>query len=90
VPIFGDEPQWGLIGLLAIVGAGFGAWTASMIGISTPSQRLKRFEGAVEQGQLLLMVDVPRARVEEIEQRLQAQHPEAHLEGLEPNIPAFP
>jgi hypothetical protein len=89
-PIIGDAPQWGLIGVLAILGGGFGAWSASMIGVSTPSQRLKRFEGAIEQGQILLMTDVPNSRVEEIETRLQALHPEAHLEGVEPNIPAFP
>jgi hypothetical protein len=29
-------------------------------------------------------------RVDEIEGRLQALHPEAHLEGVEPDIPAFP
>jgi hypothetical protein len=89
-PIVGDEPQWGVPGVLAIFGAAFGAWASSMIGISTPSNRLKRFEPAIEQGQILLMVDVPRSRVEEIEARLQALHPEAHLEGTEPNIPAFP
>lgn len=89
-PIVGDAPQWGLVAVLAIFGAGFGAWAASMIGISTPSQRLKRFEGAIEQGQILLMADVPRTRVAEVEARLQALHPEAHLEGVEPNIPAFP
>ena len=89
-PIFGDSPQWGMVAVLAIVGAGFGAWASSMIGISTPSSRLKRFEPAIEQGQILLMVDAPRSRVEEIEERLQALHPEAHFEGVEPNIPAFP
>ena len=89
-PIFGDKPQWGLIAVLAIVGAGFGAWASSMIGVSAPSKRLKRFEAQIEQGQILLMVDVPRGRVEEIEARLEALHPEAHLEGVEPNIPAFP
>ena len=78
-----------MIAVLGIVGAGFGAWALSMIGVSTPSNRLKRFEPAVEQGQILLMVDVPRSRVEEGESRLQALHPEAHLEGVEP-IPAFP
>ena len=88
-PIVGDSPQWGMIAVLGIVGAGFGAWALSMIGVSTPSNRLKRFEPAVEQGQILLMVDVPRSRVEEGESRLQALHPEAHLEGVEP-IPAFP
>lgn len=89
-PIVGDSPQWGMVTVLAIVGAGFGAWASSMIGISAPSIRLKRFEPAIEEGQILLMVDVPRSRVDEIEERLQALHPEAHLEGVEPNIPAFP
>jgi hypothetical protein len=89
-PLFGDKPQWGLIAVLALVGAPVGAWASSMIGVSTPSKRLQRFEVQIEQGQVLLMVDVPRSRVEEIEARLQALHPEAHLEGVEPNIPAFP
>jgi hypothetical protein len=89
-PIVGDAPQWGLIGALAIAGACFGAWASSMIGIATPSARLKRFRPAIEAGQLLLMVDVPRSRVAEIEARLQALHPEAHFEGEEPNVPAFP
>ena len=89
-PIFGTAPEWGMVAVLAIVGAGFGAWASSMIGVSTPNNRLKRFEAAIEQGQILLMVDVPRSRVDDIESRLQALHPEAHLEGVEPNIPAFP
>ncbi len=89
-PLVGEAPQWGLMGVLAIVGAAFGAWSASMIGVSVPSQRLRRFEAAIQSGQFLLMTDVPRARVEEIETRLQALHPEAHLEGIEANIPAFP
>jgi hypothetical protein len=89
-PIVGDSPQWGLIAVLAFVGAGLGAWASSMIGISTPSERLKRFQGEIERGSILLMADVPRGRVDEIEGRLQALHPEARLEGIEPNIPAFP
>ena len=89
-PLTGDPPQWGLAVVLAIVGAIFGAWVSSMIGISMPSKRLERFEEAIKEGQILLIVDVPRGRVEEIEARLQALHPEAHLEGVEPNIPAFP
>ena len=89
-PIVGDEPQWGIAAVLAILGGVLGAWSSSMIGISTPSHRLARFEPAIEQGQILLMIDVPRTRVAEIEERLQALHPEAHLEGEEPNIPAFP
>ena len=90
VPIVGDSPQWGIAAVLAIGGGAFGAWSSSMIGISTPSERLKRFEAAIDQGQILLMVDVPRTRVTEIEALLENAHPEAHFEGVDPNIPAFP
>lgn len=89
-PIIGDSPQWGIAAVLAVLGGVLGAWSSSMIGISTPSHRLKRFEGPIEQGQILLMVDVPRSRVKEIEALLEASHPEAHFEGVDPDIPAFP
>jgi len=89
-PVFGDKPEWGWIAALAVAGALFGVWTSTMIGVSTPSKRLRRFAEQIEQGQILLMVDVLMWRVEEIEARLEALHPEAHLEGLEPDIPAFP
>lgn len=89
-PIVGAGPQWGLAAALAIAGALFGTWTSTMIGVSTPSKRLARFAPQIEQGQILLMVDVPMWRVEAIEARLRALHPEAHLEGTEPDIPAFP
>lgn len=89
-PIVGDSPQWGMVGLLAILGGVFGAWASSMIGVSTPSHRLERFQPAIDRGEILLMVDVAHSRVTEIEARLQALHPEAHLEGVEPDIPAFP
>lgn len=90
VPVFGDAPQWGMVPVLAIAGGLFGAWSSTMIGVSTPSKRLRRFEPAIEAGQILLMVDAPRSRVEEIEALLVAAHPEGHFEGVDPNIPAFP
>jgi hypothetical protein len=89
-PIVGDEPQWGIAALLAIAGALFGAWSSSMIGISIPSKRLQRFSAQIEQGQILLMVDALMWQGAEIEARLQELHPEARLEGDEPDIPAFP
>ena len=89
-PIVGDSPQWGLAAGLAVAGALFGVWTSTMIGISTPSKRLQRFAADIENGKILLMVDVPMWRVEQVEERLRRLHPEAHLEGTEPDIPAFP
>lgn len=88
-PIVGDEPQWGMAAGLAVGGGLFGTWAASMIGISTPSKRLERFAVQIEEGLMLLMVDVPAWDVEAIEARLQKLHPEARLEGTEPEIPAF-
>jgi hypothetical protein len=82
--------QWGVVGILGVVGALFGAWSSSLIGISVPSHRLKRFEAAVERGEILLMVDVPVLQVKAIEDLLQSSHPEAHLEGEDPDTPVFP
>lgn len=89
-PIVGDEPQWGIAAGLAVAGGVFGTWTSTMIGVSTPSKRLQRFTPQIEAGKILLMVDVPMWREEQVEARLRALHPEAHLEGTEPDIPAFP
>lgn len=74
----------------AVLGALFGAWVSSMIGSSVPNSRLKPFEAAMAQGKLLLMVDVPALRVEEIRERLHAIHPEIEDRGLDPHVPAFP
>ena len=75
---------------MAAFGAGFGAWMASMVGIGLPSGRLEKFESAIQAGELLMMIDVPRARVEEIEAVVRRHHPEAELEGVEPDMPLFP
>jgi hypothetical protein len=74
----------------SLLGAGAGAWISSMIGISAPNSRLKRFEEALEEGQLLLLIDVPKTRAEEIGELVKSHHPEAHVEGTEPSMPAFP
>jgi uncharacterized membrane protein YeaQ/YmgE (transglycosylase-associated protein family) len=89
-PIVGDTPDVGMVAVLGVLGGLVGAWSSSMIGASVPSRRLQRFAPALARGEILLMVDVPRSRIDEIESRLQSLHPEAHLEGVEPNIPAFP
>lgn len=88
-PIVGDDPEWEVAVFVAILGGVVGAWSASMVGISIPSTRLQRFEGAIAAGQILLMVDLPRSRVREVEALLQSAHPEARFEGEEPRIPAF-
>ena len=61
-----------------------------MIGMDVANSQLKAFQKAVEQGQLLMLVDVPKTRVEEIDTLVKQHHPEAEIAGTEPTIPAFP
>jgi len=74
----------------ALVGAGIGGWMSGMIGVSVPNSRLKQFEEAVEGGKLLMLVDVPKQRVEEISALIRKHYPQVQIEGTEPTIPAFP
>jgi hypothetical protein len=68
-----------LIGML--VGAPFGAWVASMAGAAVPNSRLRQFAGDLEAGRVLMMVDVPFRRVEEITELVLSRHPEAVPRG---------
>ncbi|ANB73098.1 hypothetical protein AYM40_12540 [Paraburkholderia phytofirmans OLGA172] len=80
----------GAVVAITLCGAGFGAWTATMIGVDVPYTRLKRFEQAIEKGQLLMMVDVVKDRAEEIEEVIKLRRAEADIQGTDPTIPAFP
>jgi len=74
----------------SLAGAGIGVWLGGMVGLNIGSTRLTAFQEAVERGELLVLADVPRNRVEEIEQRVKQHLPSAQIEGTEPRIPAFP
>jgi hypothetical protein len=76
--------------LVAIGGAVFGAWASSMVASSVPNSRLRSFERDMESGKVLMMVDVPMRRVQEICDAISRRHPEAASRGFEPTIPAFP
>ena len=65
-PLEGISFGFGTFVLCTIGGALFGAWTSSMIGSSTPNTELRAYQDDIEAGKILLMVDVPAARVDEI------------------------
>ena len=50
-----------------------GAWFA----LRVPDTHLDEFRGALSHSEILLMVDVPRQRVAEIEEMVRRRHPEA-------------
>ena len=74
----------------AIIGAGIGTWIASMVGLQVPNSRLQGFEREIEDGKVLLMIDVPAGRYEELRAVIQRTCPEASDRGSEPTVPAFP
>lgn len=80
----------GAILATSLAGAGVGAWLSSMVGSSIGNRQLTQFTDAIEKGEILMMVDVPMNRVEEIESIVLKHHPEAKCEGTEPTIPPFP
>lgn len=74
----------------SLAGAGVGGLLSSMVGAGIGNSQLRQFEAAIEQGEFLMMVDVPRQRVEEIEDIIRSHHPEVECGGTEPTIPPFP
>ncbi|MBI5925363.1 MAG: DUF1269 domain-containing protein [Aquabacterium sp.] len=89
-PWLDDANKPALVAALSGSGALFGAWTASMVGVSVPSRRLARFKWDIEHGMILLMADIPHSRVKDIEALMEANSPDAHFEGHDPHVPSFP
>ena len=75
---------------MGLAGAGMGAWLGGMIGMDVENTHIRQFEEAVQSGQLLVLVDVPRERVDDIQDVVKKHHADADFEGTEPTIPAFP
>ena len=76
--------------IAAVVGAALGTWIASMVGMQVPNSRLKAFDSEIQDGKILLMLDVPSGRYEEVRSVIARTHPEAADRGNEPTVPAFP
>jgi hypothetical protein len=90
LPGAGTVIAGGILLASALAGAGVGAWLGGMVGMNVGNTRIKQFEDAIEAGQLLVLADVPRDRVDDIEERVRQHLPEAEIEGTEPTAPAFP
>ena len=69
----------------ALLGALIGMWSASMVGSAVPNTKLEVFQPEIEQGKVLMIVDVPQRRVEEISMRVN-KNPNTALRGFETAI----
>ncbi len=93
--IVGSPPDGTHPGLAAavaatLVGAVLGTWLGSMAAVAAPNSRLAAFRSEIDRGRVLLVVDVPYARVDDVRSAVLARHPEAMAAGLEARYPAFP
>ncbi len=73
-----------------LAGAAIGTWTASMIGVSVPSEEVKKYQQAIEAGKLLLLVDAPKPRSGQIIDLIRKHHPEAEIKEIEYSPPVLP
>lgn len=72
---------FGLVLGMSLLGAVMGVWVSGMIGASTPSTHLEAFSDEIARGQVLLIVDIPRARKEEISRMVRKHHPEVRVQA---------
>ncbi len=93
------------IALLALAAAAWqGSWPAALAALAVmavtffvgerfaatvPRAHLREFREAIAHGEVLLMVDVPRERVAEIEDKVHKRHPEAVVGGVGWSIEAL-
>ncbi|MDO9139763.1 MAG: DUF1269 domain-containing protein [Methylobacter sp.] len=75
-----------LLGII-MAGATIGSLMGGLAGMNSGNSRLRQFEQAIEQGELLVLVDIPRDRIDAIRQLITKHHPEAEFEGIEPIMP---
>jgi hypothetical protein len=80
-PPEGTNPQLVSVLIGMLIGAPLGGWMASMAGAAVPNSRLRPFQADIEAGRVLMMVDVPFGRVEEISELVVSRHPEAVPRG---------
>jgi hypothetical protein len=89
-PPEGTHPGLASAVMATLVGAVLGIWLGSMAASAVPNSRLRAFQPEIERGRVLLMVDVPYARVDQVREIVLRRHPEATPAGLETRYPAFP
>jgi hypothetical protein len=80
----------GVVLITSLLGAIMGIWASGIIASSVPNTHLKQFEQDIESGKVLLMLDLPKDRTDQISASLQKHHPKTVVRGRDPTIPAFP
>ncbi|MBI3545640.1 MAG: DUF1269 domain-containing protein [Gammaproteobacteria bacterium] len=89
-PPSGLAMGFGVILALSVLGACVGLWASGLIAMNVPNTRLQSFAKAVDEGKILMIVDIPKTQVDDVADMVKKHHPQADMRGLEPGMPAFP
>lgn len=73
-----------------VAGASVGAFGASLKAVDVPNTRLREFEEELNQGRVLIIVDVPSDKIDATRSAVTRQHHEVRDKGQESPIPTFP
>ncbi len=74
---------------MSLAGAGVGALVSGIIAQEIPNHELEAFESAIEAGQLLMIVDVPKVRLDEMLALIHDHHPEVTIGTTEPKARSY-
>ena len=75
-----------ILGVL-VFGATIGAMMSGLSGLQVGNSKVKQYEEAIEKGEVLVMVDLPKERIDDISKVIVKHHPNAEFEGIEPVLP---
>ncbi|OAI15027.1 hypothetical protein A1359_09955 [Methylomonas lenta] len=75
-----------VLGIL-LYGATIAAMMNGLFGLQVGNSRVNEYADAIERGELLVLIDVPKERIEAIRQLVTKHHPSVEFEGIEPQLP---
>lgn len=70
---------WGAMALTTAIGAGAGALISGMVAKEVPNHEFEAFQSQIDQGDILMLIDVPTRKVREVVAMILNHHPEAHI-----------
>lgn len=68
-------------------GGTVGAIVSGLVGLRVGNSKVRKYEEAIENGELLVMVDIAKDRIDEISEIITKHHSSAEFEGIEPLLP---
>nr|VFK44845.1 MAG: hypothetical protein BECKTC1821D_GA0114238_10226 [Candidatus Kentron sp. TC]VFK47127.1 MAG: hypothetical protein BECKTC1821E_GA0114239_10777 [Candidatus Kentron sp. TC]VFK57969.1 MAG: hypothetical protein BECKTC1821F_GA0114240_10216 [Candidatus Kentron sp. TC] len=71
-----------------LAGAGLGAVISAIVAKDIPNRKLEAFEDAISEGELLLLVDAPKRRINKLMDIIRGHHPEVEI-GMTTPSPAL-